>query len=156
MQYMELPRIVLSSIEKSEIVEEIFICPHCFNKTTQQYPEDEYKSTEAVCSHCGAKFVSENKTSTMKGTVNWTPSNIHSIHGIFITTDTIEGQKGALYIEAEYVQFVCDFIHDELCKLSRCLIVSFEITRYINKGLIDTIDMQILERHITFKNFNNF
>jgi len=108
MQYMELPRIVLSSIEKSEIVEEIFICPHCFNKTTQQYPEDEYKSTEAVCSHCGAKFVSENKTSTMKGTVNWTPSNRHSIHGIFITTDTIEGQKGALYIEAEYVQFVCD------------------------------------------------
>ena len=37
-KHMALPCILLSSMEKKDVTEEVMVCPYCFEKTKIEYP----------------------------------------------------------------------------------------------------------------------
>ena len=57
--HVALPCILLSSVERKEVTEEVIVCPYCFEKTKIEYPTLKKHSVTRTCEHCQKEFANK-------------------------------------------------------------------------------------------------
>lgn len=102
-EHIKIPCILLSSVEKKEVIEEEMVCPHCFGRTKISYPAQRRHTISRKCEHCGKEF--ENGCYTSEDTASAFVGSTRSYYrdNIVLTRANICGEDGLLYVELQNV-----------------------------------------------------
>ena len=102
MPYIKLPCVMLSSVERLDVIEEKFICPYCFNSTTVKYSTSKKYSIVRTCEHCGNTFEKRCYIDKNHGNAELVSGTYDGC--VVVTADTINGIEGALYLYVNSAQ----------------------------------------------------
>lgn len=102
-KHMTLPCVLLSSMEKKDVTEELMVCPYCFEKTKIEYPTLKKHTVSRTCEHCQKEFENGCVTTDESTKAYFKVGRGYYRDNIIMTRANICGEDGILYIEVESV-----------------------------------------------------
>ena len=102
-KHITLPCILISSMEKKEVTEEVMVCPYCFEKTKIEYPTLKKHIITRTCEHCKREFDNGCYTTNEATTAYFVGNRSYYHSNVVLTRATIDGVDGILYVEVQSV-----------------------------------------------------
>ena len=102
-KHITLPCILISSMEKKEIIEEVMVCPYCFEKTKIEYPVLKKHTITRTCEHCKREFANGCCTTNESTTAFFDENRGYYHENIVLTRANINGEDGILYVVVQSI-----------------------------------------------------